>query len=73
MMLSEQQIHDLIAQGEGISLEFKTCCQQLNRDVYQSVCAFLNRHGGFLLLGVRITVISAALHLTRWSRSARIS
>lgn len=53
MMLSEQQIHDLIAQGEGISLEFKTCAQQLNRDVYQSVCAFLNRHGGFLLLGVQ--------------------
>lgn len=53
MMLSKQQIHDLIAQGEGISLEFKTCAQQLNRDVYQSVCAFLNRHGGFLLLGVQ--------------------
>lgn len=53
MMLSEQQIHDLIAQGEGISLEFKTCAQQLNRDVYQSVCAFLNRHGRFLLLGVQ--------------------
>ena len=53
MTLSEQQIHDLIAQGEGISLEFKTCGQQLNRDVYQSVCAFLNRHGGLLLLGVQ--------------------
>lgn len=53
MTLSEQQIHDLIIQGEGISLEFKTCGQQLNRDVYQSVCAFLNRHGGILLLGVQ--------------------
>lgn len=53
MTLSEQQIHELIAQGEGISLEFKTCGQQLNRDVYQSVCAFLNRHGGILLLGVQ--------------------
>lgn len=53
MVMNEQQIHDLIAQGEGISLEFKTCAQQLNRDVYQGVCAFLNRHGGFLLLGVQ--------------------
>ena len=51
--MNEQQIQNLIAQGEGISLEFKTCARQLNRDVYQSVCAFLNRHGGFLLLGVQ--------------------
>lgn len=29
MTLSEQQIHALIAQDEGISLEFKTCGQQL--------------------------------------------
>ncbi len=51
--MNEKQICDLIAQGEGISLEFKTCARKLNRDVYQSVCAFLNRHGGFLLLGVQ--------------------
>jgi len=42
----------LIKQGEGIDLEFKTCCRALNRDVYETVCAFLNRHGGTLLFGV---------------------
>jgi len=42
----------LIEQGEGISVEFKTCRRALNRDVYETVCAFLNRHGGTLLLGV---------------------
>lgn len=52
MKLSEHQIKTLIAQGEGVSLEFKTCREQLNRDVYETVCAFLNRHGGTLLLGV---------------------
>ncbi|MDR1659259.1 MAG: putative DNA binding domain-containing protein [Desulfovibrio sp.] len=52
MKLSEHQIKALIAQGEGLSLEFKTCRAQLNRDVYETVCAFLNRHGGTLLLGV---------------------
>src|SRR5690606_8719040 len=25
---------------------------ELNKDVFDSVCAFLNRHGGYLLLGV---------------------
>jgi ATP-dependent DNA helicase RecG len=52
MQLNEHQIKTLIAQGEGISLEFKTCRDQLTRDVYESVCAFLNRHGGTVLLGV---------------------
>ena len=42
----------LIKQGEGISVEFKACRRRLNRDVYETVCAFLNRHGGSLLLGV---------------------
>ena len=42
----------LIKQGEGISVEFKECRRTLNRNVYKTVCAFLNRHGGDLLLGV---------------------
>jgi ATP-dependent DNA helicase RecG len=52
MKLNECQVKSLIAKGEGVSLEFKTCRSQLNRDVYETVCAFLNRHGGTLLLGV---------------------
>ncbi len=42
----------LLRQGEGISVEFKECRRTLNRGVYKTVCAFLNRHGGTLLLGV---------------------
>ena len=45
-------IKALIKQGEGISVEFKKCRRTLNRNVYETVCAFLNRHGGNLLLGV---------------------
>jgi ATP-dependent DNA helicase RecG len=52
MNISEQQILELIRQGEGISTEFKTCRNQINRNVYETVCAFLNRHGGTILLGV---------------------
>ncbi len=52
MKINEQKIAELISQGEGVSLEFKTCRNQINRDVYETVCAFLNRHGGTLLLGV---------------------
>lgn len=52
MDISKNQILDLIRKREGIDLEFKTCRNQLNRDIYETVCAFLNRHGGILLLGV---------------------
>jgi len=48
----ESQLINLIRKGEGIDLEFKTCRNQLNRDIYETVCAFLNRHGGTILLGV---------------------
>ena len=55
MNLSEQQFFDLIHKGEGLALEFKACRAQLSRDVFESVCAFLNRHGGTILLGVTDT------------------
>ena len=53
MDVTEQQIIELIRRGEGLDLEFKTCRNQLNRDIYETVCAFLNRNGGTLLLGVQ--------------------
>jgi ATP-dependent DNA helicase RecG len=52
MTANDHKLITLIRKGEGIDLEFKTCRNQLNRDVYQTVCAFLNRHGGTVLLGI---------------------
>jgi len=51
MEANETRIRELIRKGEGLELEFKTCRNQLSRDVYETVCAFLNRHGGTLLFG----------------------
>jgi len=42
----------IINRGEGISVEFKSSQTKLNKDVFESVCAFLNRHGGHLFLGI---------------------
>jgi len=50
-MLTEK-IAGLLRQGEGIEIEFKTAQFQLNKDIFDSICAFLNRKGGHLLLGV---------------------
>lgn len=42
----------IIRQGEGTKVEFKTSSFQLSKDVFETICAFLNRSGGHLLLGV---------------------
>ena len=52
MNADECQLKKLIQKRESLTLEFKECRRTLNRDVYETVCAFLNRHGGTLLLGV---------------------
>ena len=49
---NEERLMEIIRRGEGRDVEFKACRQGLSRDVYESVCAFLNRHGGTILLGV---------------------
>jgi len=45
-------IKELLAQGEGVTVEFKRATDKIPDGVYQTVCAFLNRAGGYLLLGV---------------------
>ncbi len=60
-MLAER-LNSVIKQGEGISIEFKECKNKLSKEVFETVCAFLNRFGGELILGVndkgRITGIN---------------
>lgn len=48
----EEDLEKLVSKGEGLTLEFKRCSGQVEHDVFESVCAFLNRFGGDLLLGV---------------------
>ena len=48
----EAKIRALIKRGEGIGVEFKGSETALSKNVYETVCAFLNRSGGEILLGV---------------------
>ena len=47
-----ERLKEIIQQGEGIDVEFKTSRSQLSDNAFESVCAFLNRQGGHLILGV---------------------
>jgi len=44
----KQLIHD----GEGLTVEFKRCEKELNNSIYETVSAFSNRYGGYIILGV---------------------
>ena len=46
------KIKKIIKNGEGIDIEFKECKNEVPKNVYETVCAFLNRNGGDILLGV---------------------
>lgn len=46
-----ESLKKIISSGESITVEFKESKKKINKDVYDSVCAFLNRHGGIYFLG----------------------
>ncbi|MBP7554309.1 MAG: putative DNA binding domain-containing protein [Spirochaetes bacterium] len=51
--MQTSKIKSIISQGEGLGIEFKECRSDINKSIYNTVCAFLNRSGGEILLGVK--------------------
>lgn len=47
-----EELKELISTGEKIDVEFKKSKEELNKDLYESVCSFNNRDGGHIFLGV---------------------
>lgn len=50
--MSGTQVKQLLQQHEGLRLEFKEAVSELPATLFETVCAFLNRAGGDILLGV---------------------
>jgi len=50
--MTQAQLQKMIQSGENISVEFKKCTTELNNSAFETVCSFLNRTGGHLILGV---------------------
>ena len=47
-----EQFNRLLSEGEGLTIEYKKCVDGLNNSVFETVCSFSNRYGGYILLGV---------------------
>ena len=50
--MTPQEVRKTISRHEGISVELKECTQGIHPSVYESVCAFLNRLGGTIIMGI---------------------
>lgn len=51
--MTSDKLKEILQKGESIEVEFKTSQFELNTNAFESICAFLNRKGGYLLLGVK--------------------
>lgn len=49
--MTTSEIRKILAVGENTEIEFKQSQTKLARSVYESICAFLNRRGGHIVLG----------------------
>lgn len=49
--MSEQRAKYVLNLGEGIRVEYKEAREQLPKNLFESVCAMLNRDGGDIVLG----------------------
>lgn len=47
-----EQLHQILSEGEGLTVEYKRCMDGLSNSVFETVCSFSNRYGGYILLGV---------------------
>jgi ATP-dependent DNA helicase RecG len=50
--MTTEYIRKILTEGEGLTVEFKKCVNELNNTVFETVCSFSNRYGGHILLGV---------------------
>ena len=50
--MNAEELERIIKRGEGVSIEFKESRTSLPGNTFDSICGFLNRQGGHLILGV---------------------
>ncbi|MDR0221893.1 MAG: putative DNA binding domain-containing protein [Lachnospiraceae bacterium] len=50
--MTAEKLKLVLAGGETIAVEFKRCGNGISADTYETVCAFLNRFGGDIYLGI---------------------
>ncbi len=50
--MTQEKIYQLLQQREGLHVEFKLAQGTLPKTLFETICGFLNRDGGTIVLGV---------------------
>lgn len=50
--MTSEKLKNIISQGEGLKIEFKKATNKLLGNLFETICAFLNKCGGEIILGV---------------------
>lgn len=51
--MTTEFMRDLLSKDEKITVEYKACQNGIQDDVYETVCSFSNRYGGYIIMGVK--------------------
>lgn len=49
--MTSEFMRDLLTKDEKITVEYKSCQHGVKEDVYETVCSFSNRYGGYIIMG----------------------
>lgn len=75
--MTAEEIGKIIAQGEGISIEFKKAMEKVPASLYETVVSFANTRGGYILLGVdddgTVLGINPANRLSQTEKPTKLS
>ena len=51
--MTTEFMRELLSKDEKITVEYKACQKGIHDDVYETVCSFSNRYGGYIIMGVK--------------------
>jgi len=51
--MTAELMRELLTKDEKITIEYKGCQNGIRDDVYETVCSFSNRYGGYIIMGVK--------------------
>lgn len=49
--MTSEFMRNLLSKDEKITVEYKSCQYGIQEDVYETVCSFSNRYGGYIIMG----------------------
>jgi len=51
--MTTEKMRELLERDEKITIEYKECITEVSNSVYETVSAFSNRYGGYIIMGVK--------------------